>query len=123
MELSFHHDTDMKLILPDPLMFGWWGSAPFPWLMILAYSQRNNTALIAHEQCHQAQQRRDGLLTFWLRYVTSSDWRYMYELEAYRVWLEEQPDDFWKVVSMMQGYGFEIADADLINALSRRGTE
>lgn len=113
----------MKLILPSPFLFGYWGSAPFPWLLILSYDQRNNAALIAHEQCHQAQQRRDGTLTFWKRYITSCDWRYRYELEAYRVWLDVQPEDFWSVVNMMKNYVFTIAEADLINALSRRVTE
>lgn len=110
----------MTITLPTPLMFGWWGSAPFPWLMILAYDQRNNAALIAHERCHQDQQRRDGVLTFWHRYIFNKDWRYRYELEAYRVWLDTAPNDFWLVVSMMQNYGFNISQSELINALSRR---
>lgn len=113
----------MKLVLPNSLLFGYWASAPFPWLIIVAKSHKDNAALIAHEQCHQSQQRRDGTLTFWWHYITSSDWRYRYELEAYRVWLEVAPEDFWSVVNMRQNYGFNIQQADLINALSRRNEQ
>lgn len=97
------------VLLPGPLMFGWWGSAPFPWLMILAYDQRNNAALIAHERCHQEQQRRDGLLTFWWRYMTSKSWRLSYEVEAYKVWLRVAPEDEWIVCRMLAGsYDFDL---------------
>ena len=67
-----------------------------------------------------AQQQRDGWLTFWRRYLFSKDWRYIYELEAYRVWLNVAPTDFWKVVSMMKNYGFTVSEADIISALSKR---
>ena len=80
----------MKLILPDPPPIRLLDSAPFPWLIIVAKPYKNHAALIAHEQCHQAQQRKDGTFKFWWRYITSSDWRYRYELEAYRVWLDEK---------------------------------
>lgn len=110
----------MALTLPHPLLCGYWGFTPFPWLMILSNRYANHAALIAHEKCHQAQQRRDGWLTFWRRYLFSKDWRYIYELEAYRVWLTVAPTDFWKVVSMMKNYGFTVSEADIISALSKR---
>ena len=105
------------VLLPEVLMFGWWGSAPLPWLMFLTYAQKDNAALIAHERCHQDQQRRDGVLTFWVRYVFNKDWRYKYELEAYKVWLTVALEDMWRVVSAMKNYGFDATEAELINAL------
>lgn len=100
----------MKLTLPDQLLFGYWGSAPFPWLLIIAKSHKDNAALIAHEQCHQAQQRRDGVLRFWWRYLTSTSWRLAYEVEAYKKWLEVAPLDEWRVVTWLTfNYGFDLS--------------
>jgi hypothetical protein len=99
----------MTITLPPALLFGYWGSALTPWLMILSSDHKNNAALIAHEQCHQMQQRRDGLLTFWWRYFTSREWKLAYEVEAYQRWVEVKPEDEnlcarWLAFS----YGFDI---------------
>jgi hypothetical protein len=100
----------MKLILPDPLLFGYWASAPFPWLIIVAKSHKDNAALIAHEQCHQDQQRRDGLLRFWWRYTTNKAWRMAYEVDAYKAWLDVAPHDEWRVSYMLaHNYGFDLS--------------
>lgn len=108
----------MKLILPSPFLLGFWGSAPFPWLLILSYEHRNNTALIAHEQCHQEQQRRDGVLTFWWRYLTSPAHRLAYELEAYRVWLQVAPQDEARVVYWLTSkYGLDVTHQDALALL------
>lgn len=99
----------MKLILPNALMFGYGGSAPFPFLMILAQSHKDNKALIAHEECHQQQQRRDGLLAFWWKYLTSKPARLAYEVEAYKVWLKVAPLDIHKVVNWLtDNYGLDL---------------
>ena len=81
----------MTLTLPDWLMLGWGGFAPAPWLLVLSKKHARNGGLLAHERCHQAQQRRDGWLTFMWRYATSKPHRLAYELEAYRVWLRLEP--------------------------------
>lgn len=99
----------MTLTLPDFMLFGCWASAPFPWLIIVAKSHKANAALIAHEQCHQDQQRRDGTLTFWWRYLTNKSWRLAYEVEAYKVWLKTAPTDEFKVVGWLaNNYGLDI---------------
>lgn len=99
----------MKLILPDALLFGYGGSAPFPFLIILASSHKNNQALIAHEECHQQQQRRDGLLTFWWKYLTDKHVRLAYEVEAYKVWIKVTPHDIHKVVNwLINNYGLDL---------------
>jgi hypothetical protein len=72
-------------VLPDVLLFGYWGSAPFPWLIFVSVDYKDHAALIAHERCHQDQQRRDGLLRFWWRYITDKTARQDYEIEAYCV--------------------------------------
>lgn len=97
-------------LLPDFLLFGFWGSAPLPNLMILANSQKDNKALIAHEQCHQGQQRRDGVLKFWSNYIFNKEMKLKYEVEAYKVWLEVNPKDREKVIFwLMNGYDFELS--------------
>lgn len=103
----------MKLTLPDSLLFGYWASAPVPWLIIVGKSWKNHVALIAHEQCHQGQQRRDGVLTFWWRYLTNKSWRLAYEVEAYKVWLEVNPLDEWRVVHWLaSNYNLGISTKD-----------
>jgi len=100
----------MKLTLPDFMLFGYWASAPFPWLMILAKTYSDHAALIAHEQCHQGQQRRDGVLTFWWRYLTNKSWRLAYEVEAYKVWLQVAPHDEWRVSYVLaHNYGLDLS--------------
>lgn len=103
----------MTTTLPPALLFGYWGFTPFPWLMILSSAQKDNPALIAHEQCHQAQQRRDGTLTFWWRYTTNTAWRLSYEVEAYKVWLTVNPVDEWRVVHWLaSNYNLGISTKD-----------
>lgn len=81
--------------------------------MLISSSQRTNKALIAHEQCHQSQQGRDGWLRFWWRYLTNKAWRLSYEVEAYRVWIEVNPLDEWRVVHWLaSNYNFGISTKD-----------
>jgi len=87
----------MTLTIPHQLMFGYWGAAVTPWLMILSSKHKDNAALIAHEKCHQEQQRIDGTFTFWYRYITKRSFRLSYELEAYKVWLKISPKDAYMV--------------------------
>ncbi len=109
----------MTLTLPPLLLFGYWGSAPAPWLLILSSTHSDNAALIAHEQCHQAQQRRDGTLRFWWRYLTSKPLRLAYEAEAYRVWIDVAPEDRAKVTHWLaKRYGFNITHAEAAAMLS-----
>lgn len=101
--------NDGIAVLPDGLLFGFWGSAPLPWLIIVGKSWQHHAALIAHERCHQDQQRRDGLLTFWWRYMTSKSWRLSYEVEAYKVWLRVAPEDEWIVCrTLANSYDFDL---------------
>ena len=99
----------MKLVLPAPFLFGYWGSAPFPWLLILSRDYKDHAALIAHERCHQSQQRRDGTLTFWWRYLTNKSHRLDYEVEAYKVWIEVAPNDRYMLAQWLSNnYGFDL---------------
>lgn len=45
----------------------------------------NNKALIAHEMTHQRQMLHIGVWKFWLKYLTSKDFRLAVEVEAYKV--------------------------------------
>jgi hypothetical protein len=96
-----------KLIhIPDRLLFGFGGAAWIPGIILIGESHAGNTALIAHEQCHHDQQRRDGYLRWCWRYVTSKKWRLRYEVEAYRVWLGIAHQDRYKVLHWLtHNYG------------------
>lgn len=77
--------------------------------MILSSDHKNNAALIAHEKCHQSQQRRDGTFTFWWRYLTNKSWRLSYEVEAYKAWLQIAPYETYRVSSWLANdYGFNL---------------
>jgi len=54
-------------------------------LIVLHPTHANDTALLAHERCHQAQMARVGTLTFWWRYLTDKAFRQASEVEAYQV--------------------------------------
>jgi hypothetical protein len=60
------------------------GFTPLPNLMFIRSDCRDNLALIKHEETHQTQQRADGVLTFWFRYLFSKKHRQAYEVEAYK---------------------------------------
>jgi hypothetical protein len=60
------------------------GFTPLPNLMFIRNDCRDNLALIKHEETHQTQQRADGVLTFWFRYLFSKKHRQAYEVEAYK---------------------------------------
>ena len=103
----------MILTVPDQLLLGYLASAPFPWLIIVAKSQKGNAALLAHERCHQSQQRRDGVVRFWWRYATNKAWRLAYEVEAYKVWLKVNLVDEWRVVHWLaNNYNLGISTKD-----------
>jgi len=109
-------------VVPDLVLFGVWGFTTSPWLVLIASSQKDNAALIAHERCHQMQMRRDGLLTFWWGYLTSKHARLAYEIEAYRVWLDIAPGDRFKVLWWLEhGYNVGLSGPQ-IEAMLDKGT-
>jgi hypothetical protein len=79
--------------IPSQLLFGWDGAAWGPNIIVINKDYWNKKPLIAHERCHQAQQRRDGLFTFWWRYTTSKQHRQHYEVAVYRLHIT-QPHQF-----------------------------
>jgi hypothetical protein len=108
-------------VLPDVLLFGDWGSAPFPWLIFVSVDYKDHAALIAHERCHQDQQRRDGWLRWVWRYITDKQARLDYEVDAYRVWVQVAPGDLWRCVYWLRtGYGLQLSDAEAIALLKNQ---
>lgn len=113
----------MIITIPHQLLFGYWGSALTPWLMILSSEHKDDAALIAHEQCHQSQQRRDGTFTFWWRYLTNKAWRLSYEVEAYKVWIKTAPEDTYRVIAWLaRDYGLNLSIDESV-ALLTEGNE
>lgn len=106
--------------IPSFLLFGWDGAAWGPNIIVINKDYWNKKPLIAHERCHQDQQRKDGWLTFYFRYFTSKEWRLKYELEAYRVWVAVAPEDIHRIVNvMMNSYGFNLSYSDALEALTK----
>lgn len=54
-------------------------------LLLIHPRARGSIGLLRHEQVHQKQMAQDGWGRFVLRYLFSSRWRLLYEVEAYRV--------------------------------------
>lgn len=70
---------------------------------------RGNHALLAHEQVHVRQWRRNKL-RFWPRYLLSRKWRLAYELEAYRVQLALEPSGLERfALALAHGYWLGIS--------------
>lgn len=104
--------------LPSMLMFGWGGAAWGQTCIVIDRSAWSKSALIAHERCHQQQMARDGTLRFYWRYFTNTEARQDYEIEAYRVWVQVEPNDMWRCVRALTGsYGLDITDQDAMELL------
>ena len=104
--------------LPSGLMFGWGGAAWGQHCIVIDRSAWSKTALIAHERCHQQQMARDGTLRFYWRYFTNTEARQDYEIEAYRVWVQVEPNDMWRCVRALTGsYGLDITDQEAMELL------
>jgi hypothetical protein len=56
--------------------------------MFIKAQFKHSIALHKHEETHQMQMRRDGLLKFWARYLFCPSCRLAYEVEAYKVSIE-----------------------------------
>lgn len=54
-------------------------------LIIINSKYTGDAPLLKHEQVHQAQMHAIGTFTFWWRYLTSSQKRQAFEVEAYKV--------------------------------------
>lgn len=112
--------NDGIAVVPDFFLFGVWGFTTSPWMVLIALSQKDNAALIAHERCHQMQQRRDGLFTFWFGYLFNKTKRLNYEIEAYKVWLDIQPKDHYKVLWWLEhGYNTNLTKEQIIKLLKK----
>jgi hypothetical protein len=108
------------VFLPSWMMFGWGGAAWGQACIVIDRSAWSKTALIAHERCHQQQMARDGTLRFYWRYLTSKEARQDYEIEAYMVWVQVEPNDLWRCVRALTGsYGLGITDQEAVELLTK----
>lgn len=99
----------MVLYVPHILLFGFAGITLAPWLVLISSDHRANAELHAHEAIHAGQQRRDGVLVFWWRYLTSKAWRLVYEVEAYHESYRVDPDRLWSYARWLAGsYGLDL---------------
>lgn len=55
-----------------------------PWLILIPLWAKTDKAYLAHEQKHAAQQRLEGALRFWFKYLRSPQYRQAVEVEAYK---------------------------------------
>lgn len=89
-----------------------------PWLILIHPRCRGDTGLLAHEEVHARQMRRDGLLRFWWRYATSRAHRLAYEVEAYRVSLAHGSTLASVARTLATGYWLGIDEAQARAALA-----
>jgi hypothetical protein len=95
------------------------GMTVTPRLIVIHASCRGDRGLIAHEQVHAMQMRRDGLLRFWWRYATSRSHRLAYEVEAYRVSISHGYPLGSAARTLANGYWLRIDEAQARQALLR----
>lgn len=106
--------------LPSFLMFGWGGAAWGQTCIVVDRADWSKAALIAHEKCHQQQMARDGTLRFYWRYLTSTESRQEYEVEAYRVWVQVEPNDLYRCArALITSYGLSITYQETVELLTK----
>ena len=71
------YNNAMKIVRTKWLPFGWEGMALGKVIFL------TNDALLAHELVHISQQKQLGLLVYLFKYVTSRQFRYEMEKQAY----------------------------------------
>jgi len=108
------------VILHTRLLFWANGFTVSPSLILINWTGPGLDALIAHEQCHQEQMRRDGLLTFWWRYLTSRAHRLDYEACAYNVQISMGYPVEWAAEKLVAKYFLNITLAQATAALELR---
>lgn len=94
-----------------------------PRLIVLHPRWRHDAGLIAHEEVHARQMRRDGVLRFWWRYATSRRYRLACEVEAYRVSMAHGSTLAGAARALSRGYWLGISDQQARDALRDGVTE
>ena len=79
-----------------------------PWLILIPRWARHDSAYLAHEQCHAAQQRRIGVLRFWWAYLRSDVHRLATEVEAYAAQIAAGASPSYCAHQLSTGYGLGL---------------
>ena len=94
------------------------GFTVLPNLMFIKTSHKDDQVLIAHERVHQNQMRRDGVLTFWFRYLIP-EWRLNYEVEAYKESYRLRPESlYFYAKTLAENYKLNITVDQAIELIS-----
>lgn len=109
----------MPKIIYTRLLFFADGFTPLPSLIFMKPSWRGHEGLLQHELVHTRQMAKEGVITFWLKYLLSRRSRMAYEVEAYKTSLKYSP---WNVdvyanmlaSSYFLGISHEQAKAELL---------
>lgn len=93
------------------------GITLMPNLILIPKETRDNAPYLVHEQVHTMQQKVDGVLTFWWRYLTSKAYRQAYEVEAYKEQIANGASVLSCAVQLSNGYGLNLTQAESLKLL------
>lgn len=88
-----------------------------PSLILIPRWAKDDLAYKMHEQAHAEQQRVDGVLTFWWRYLTSKTARQAYEVEAYKVQIAHGASAITCAMHLCRDYWLGITQAQALKLL------
>lgn len=88
-----------------------------PSLILIPQWAKSDPAYLAHEQCHVAQQRKHGVFTFWLRYLSDSLFRQAMEVESYRAQIKSGTSLSYCAQQLYLGYNLGLEYMDCVKLL------
>lgn len=89
----------------------------YPFIFIRP-EKAEDTALIAHELVHYAEQREAWVIPWLLRYIFSKKFRFYAEIRAYQVQLAMGGITLDQVVDLLGQYGFNLSREDYLRELA-----
>lgn len=88
-----------------------------PWLILIPRWAKEDRPYHDHEQVHAGQQRKEGVLVFWWRYLISKQHRLAYEVEAYKAQIKAGASEYGCAVSLATGYNLGLTTGQAAEAL------
>ena len=90
-----------------------------PWLILIPKWARHDSAYLAHEQCHAAQQRKHGVLRFWWLYLRNDLFRLLIEVEAFKVHMAAGASLGYCANQLSTSYWLDISYTDAVRLLTK----
>jgi len=88
-----------------------------PWLILIPRWAKDDLAYKMHEQVHAEQQRRDGVLVFWFKYLTDKSYRQAAEVAAYKTQIIYGANYVACAYQLTRGYRLGITQIEAMEVL------